>query len=96
VPFVAGAAILFQLLYLHLLVQAGVLQAWNWRSIGFVICSGLVSVVAAGGITSYLFPNMLTYYTGVDHVSNAPPIILNAALLSLLWWRARRGVRASA
>lgn len=88
--FTLGATLLFQALYLHLLLRAGFLRGWSGRSIVLVLAASLVSLAAAECIATYLFGNLLTALNGIDHWLNAPPIGLHIVLVSFLYWRARK------
>jgi hypothetical protein len=92
VPFAIVVAILFQALYLHLLDQSGWVRDWSWKSIGLVVCTGLLSVAAAECIATYVFGTPSSAFTGVESWVNAPPIILHAMFLAFLWWKARARV----
>jgi len=88
-PFTIVAALLFQALYLHLLVRARFLQGWRWHSISLVLCSSLLGFASAESTATYLFGNSFTEMFGVNHWLNAPPIILHLMVLSFLYQKAR-------
>ena len=86
VVFTIAVALVLQVTYLHLLARSGLVREWRLSSIGLVALTSLLSFVAAECLATYLFRNVMTYY-GVDHWMNAPPLIINAALLAFLWWK---------
>lgn len=91
VPFTIVSALLFQAVYLHLMLRAGILRGWTWRSIILVLGAGLLSFAAAESSATYLFGNDFNelFGFGVDHWMNAPWIVLHAAVLVSLYMKAR-------
>jgi hypothetical protein len=88
VPFTIVVALSFQALYLHLLRRVGFLRSWGWKSIGFVLGTGLLSFSAAECVSTYVFPSIATVF-GVNHLINAPPIMIHAGVIGLLLWKVR-------
>jgi hypothetical protein len=89
-PFTVVGALLFQALYLHLLVKSGLLRGWSWSTTALVLGASLLSFAAAESCATYLFGTSLTDLFGVQHSYNAPPIVLHILVLALLWRKARK------
>lgn len=91
VLFTIVSALLFQAVYLHLMLRAGVLCGWTWRSITLVLGAGLLSFAAAESSATYLFGNDFNemFGRGVEHWMNAPWIVIHAAVLVFLYIKVR-------
>jgi hypothetical protein len=87
--FTIGCFIVFQALYLRLLVRTKMISAINELSIGLILVAGLLSLAAGDSMATYLFGNTMTHMTGVDFWMNGPPIVLNALALAALYLRVR-------
>ena len=96
VPVLIASAILFHAMYLYLLGRLDWLQEWNWQFFGLVLGTGILSFVAAECMVTYLHGNIMTYIMGVDHWSNAPPLVLHTMLLAFLCWKVGVGTEAGA
>lgn len=92
--FTLAAALLYQALDLHLLARAELLRGWGGHSIIIVLVVSLIAFAAAESMATYLFGNLMTALTGVNHWLNAPPIVLHVLLLLLLFHRIRIRERA--
>jgi hypothetical protein len=89
-PFTLVAATLFQALYLHLLLRAGLLRNWGWWQILLVLLTSLLAYAAAESIATYLFPGTLYRFMGVSHWLNAPWIVIHIVVIVVLYSRTRR------
>lgn len=88
--FTLGFTLLFQALYLHLLIQNKLLNDWSEISILITLSTTLMSLTASESIATYLFGNTLTKISGVNHWLNLPPIILHVFFVGYLYLRVHK------
>lgn len=90
-PFTVVVALLFQALYLRLMIDAKLFRNSAWRSICLGLLASLLSWTAAECSATYLFGgDVITDLFGVNHWLNAPPIAAHLlAIIGLLYLRRR-------
>lgn len=92
--FTIGAAMLFLTLYLHLLALTGLLREIKGLSIFMVLGASFLSFAAAESMATYLFGTSFDILLfgkglGVNHLFNAPWIILHVVLIFGLYKKER-------
>lgn len=89
-PFVILASMFFLALYLHLLYRIGLLQSMQLPAILLVLGANFLSLATAESMATYFFGSTMTRLFGINHWVNAPWIILNAAMVMILYWKAQK------
>jgi hypothetical protein len=82
-------AMLFEAVYINLLVRAGLLHRIDWRAISLVLCASLLSFSAAESSAWYLFP---TWWSRLNpsNAINACVLVTHWSALLALYLRARK------
>jgi hypothetical protein len=93
VPFLIASFVSFVLLYCALLNLLGVFEGGMMRAAFILAGVCALSLMAADAGTTYVFGTWPFFSVKVDNLLNAPPVLLNAALLITLAVFAQRKAR---